>query len=276
VALRRPAHVEPTTVRFAAVDDALVDIAAGRMVVLVDDEDPESDGVLVMAAEFVTPNDVNFMTRQAGGWICVTLTPRRCDELGLGLMPATDQSARRLPFTVTIDARHGVTTGISTADQAHTIRLAVDASKGRTDLVVPGHVHPLRAHPGGVLERWHSTEASVDLARLAGATPAAVVCEIQNDDGSMARLGELAAYAARHELKLITIRDLLAYRLRHDRQIERVRATHLRTPSGELSVVCYRSLIDDTHHVALVTGDPARNSTRCQVTESEADRGLRQ
>jgi 3,4-dihydroxy 2-butanone 4-phosphate synthase/GTP cyclohydrolase II len=243
------------TTKFATVEEALEDIAAGRMVVVVDDEDRENEGDLVMAAEHVTPDAINFMTRQAGGWICLALTPDRCDELGLELMTAKNESAHETPFTVTIEAREGVTTGISTADQAHTMRTAVDPAKGRADIVVPGHVHPLKAKEGGVLERTGHTEASVDLARLAGCIPAGVICEIQNEDGSMARVGDLEAYCFKHGLKMITIADLIAYRRRNDKLVERVVVTKLPTAFGEFDVVGYRSLVDDKHHVALVKGE---------------------
>jgi 3,4-dihydroxy 2-butanone 4-phosphate synthase/GTP cyclohydrolase II len=246
-----------TEVEFATIDEALEDIAAGKMIVVVDDEDRENEGDLVMAAEFVSADDINFMTRQAGGWICLTLTPERCDDLGLELMALKNESAHETPFTVTIEAREGVTTGISTADQAHTMRTAIDPAKGKDDIVVPGHVHPLRAKDGGVLERTGHTEASVDLARLAGVTPAGVICEIQNEDGSMARLGDLAAYCHKHRLKLITIADLIAYRRRHDKLVERVVSTAMPTAFGTFEVVGYRSLLDDKHHVALVKGDVA-------------------
>ena len=209
-------------VRFSTIEEALEDIAAGKMIVVVDDEDRENEGDVVMAAEFVTADDINFMTRQAGGWICLTLTPDRCDELGLELMSLKNESAHETPFTVTIEAREGVTTGISTADQATTIRTAVAPDKGKADIVVPGHVHPLKAREGGVLERTGHTEASVDLARLAGVTPAGVICEVQNEDGSMARVGDLAAYCHKHGFKMITIADLIAYRRRHDKLVERV------------------------------------------------------
>lgn len=242
-------------VEFATIDEALEDIAAGRMIVVIDDEDRENEGDLVMAAEFVTPDAINFMTRQAGGWICLTLTPERCDELGLELMALKNESAHETPFTVTIEAREGVTTGISTADQATTIATAVDPAKGRADIVVPGHVHPLKARNGGVLERTGHTEASVDLARLAGCIPAGLICEIQNEDGSMARVPDLQAYAAKHQLKLITIADLIAYRRRHDKLVERVVSTRLPTTFGDFDVVGYRSLVDDKHHVAMVKGD---------------------
>jgi 3,4-dihydroxy 2-butanone 4-phosphate synthase/GTP cyclohydrolase II len=242
-------------VKFATIEEALEDIAAGRMVVVVDDEDRENEGDLVMAAQFVTPDAINFMTRQAGGWICLALTPERCDELGLDLMAAKNESAHQTPFTVTIEAREGVTTGISVHDQAHTMQVAVDPTKGQDDIVTPGHVHPLKAKAGGVLERTGHTEASIDLARLAGLNPAGVICEIQNEDGSMARADDLAAYCFKHGLKMITIADLIAYRRRHDKLVERVVETGLPTGFGDFKVVGYRSLVDDKHHVALVKGD---------------------
>jgi 3,4-dihydroxy 2-butanone 4-phosphate synthase / GTP cyclohydrolase II len=242
-------------VKFATIEDALEDIASGRMVVVVDDEDRENEGDLVMAAQFVTPDAINFMTRQAGGWICLALTPDRCDELGLDLMAAKNESAHQTPFTVTIEAREGVTTGISVHDQAHTMQVAVDPTKGETDIVTPGHVHPLKAKAGGVLERTGHTEASIDLARLAGLNPSGVICEIQNEDGSMARADDLAAYCFKHGLKMITIADLIAYRRRNDKLVERVVQTGLPTGFGDFQVVGYRSLVDEKHHVALVKGD---------------------
>jgi 3,4-dihydroxy 2-butanone 4-phosphate synthase/GTP cyclohydrolase II len=242
-------------VTFAAIEAALEDIAAGRMVVVVDDEDRENEGDLVMAAEHVTPEAINFMTRQAGGWICLALTPERCDELGLELMAAKNESQYETPFTVTIEAAEGVTTGISAADQATTIGVAADPAKGKSDIVVPGHVHPLKAKDGGVLERTGHTEASVDLARLAGCVPAGLICEIQNEDGSMARVPDLAVYAVKHGLKLITIADLIAYRRRHDKLVERVVSTRLPTSFGHFTVVGYRSLVDDKHHIAMVKGE---------------------
>jgi 3,4-dihydroxy 2-butanone 4-phosphate synthase/GTP cyclohydrolase II len=242
-------------VQFATIEEALEDIAAGRMIVVVDDEDRENEGDLVMAAQFVTPDAINFMTRQAGGWICLALTPERCDELGLDLMAAKNESAHQTPFTVTIEAREGVTTGISVHDQAHTMQVAVDPTKGQDDIVTPGHVHPLKAKAGGVLERTGHTEASIDLARLSGLNPAGVICEIQNEDGSMARADDLAAYCFKHGLKMITIADLIAYRRRHDKLVERVVQTGLPTGFGDFKVVGYRSLVDDKHHVALVKGD---------------------
>jgi 3,4-dihydroxy 2-butanone 4-phosphate synthase/GTP cyclohydrolase II len=241
--------------KFATIEDALEDIASGKMVVVVDDEDRENEGDLVMAAQFVTPDAINFMTRQAGGWICLALTPERCDELGLDLMAAKNESAHQTPFTVTIEAREGVTTGISVHDQAHTMQVAVDQTKGQADIVTPGHVHPLKAKAGGVLERTGHTEASIDLARLAGLNPSGVICEIQNEDGSMARADDLAAYCFKHGLKMITIADLIAYRRRNDKLVERVVQTGLPTGFGDFQVVGYRSLVDDKHHVALVKGE---------------------
>jgi 3,4-dihydroxy 2-butanone 4-phosphate synthase / GTP cyclohydrolase II len=246
-----------TKIEFSSIEAALEDIASGRLVVVVDDEDRENEGDLVMAAQFVTPDAINFMTRQAGGWICLALTDERCDELGLELMAAKNETPHATPFTVTIEAREGVTTGISVHDQAHTMQVAVDPTKGRNDIVVGGHVHPLKARSGGVLERAGHTEASIDLARLAGLIPAGVICEVQNEDGSMARAEDLAAYCHKHGLKLITIADLIAYRRRNDKLVERVVSTALPTGFGEFEAVGYRALVDDKHHVALVKGDVA-------------------
>jgi 3,4-dihydroxy 2-butanone 4-phosphate synthase / GTP cyclohydrolase II len=239
----------------SSIEEALEELAAGRMIVVVDDEDRENEGDLVMAAQFITPDAINFMTRQAGGWICLALTPERCDELGLELMTLKNESAHETPFTVTIEAREGVTTGISVSDQAHTMQVAVDPTKGADDIVKPGHVRPLKARAGGVLERTGHTEASVDLARLAGLNPAGVICEIQNEDGSMARGEDLAVYCFKHHLKMISIADLIAYRRRHDKLVERVVDTVLPTAFGDFVAVGYRSLVDDKHHVALVKGE---------------------
>ena len=246
-----------TSPAFATVEEALEDISAGRMVVVVDDADRENEGDLVMAAQFVTPDAINFMTRQAGGWICLAMTPDRCDDLGLELMTLKNESAHQTPFTVTIEAREGVTTGISVHDQAHTMQVAIDPTKGPEDIVKPGHVRPLKAKAGGVLERTGHTEASVDLARLAGLNPAGVICEIQNEDGSMARGEDLAVYCFKHGLKMITIADLIAYRRRTEKLVERVVATGLPTAYGDFTAVGYRSLVDGKHHVALVKGEVA-------------------
>ncbi len=244
-----------TDFRFATVDEALAEIAAGRMIVVVDDEDRENEGDLVMAAEHVTPEAINFMATNARGWICLALTPERCGELDLELMTSKNETPYETPFTVTIEAREGVTTGISAADRAQTIRVASDPNNGPEAIVKGGHVNPLKAKPGGVLERTGHTEASVDLARLAGCTPAGVICEIMNDDGSMARVDDLKGYCERHQLKMLTIADLIAYRRKNDQLVERVVSTTMPTAFGDFMVVGYRSLVDDKHHVALVKGE---------------------
>src|SRR5215213_4883048 len=240
---------------FSPVEDAIEDIRAGRMVVVCDDEDRENEGDLVMAAQFVTPEAINFMAKEARGLICLTLTPERCDEMGLDLMAAKNESAFETAFTVSIEAREGVTTGISAADRAHTIQVAIDPESSPRDLVQPGHVFPLKAKPGGVLERTGQTEAAVDLARLAGLNPSGVICEVMNDDGTMARADDLVPFCERHGLRMVTVADLIAYRRAHDRLVERVVATRLPTAFGDFDVVGYRSLVDEKHHVALVKGE---------------------
>ncbi|HEY7965968.1 MAG TPA: bifunctional 3,4-dihydroxy-2-butanone-4-phosphate synthase/GTP cyclohydrolase II [Solirubrobacteraceae bacterium] len=243
--------------QFATVEEAIEDIRAGRMVVVCDDEDRENEGDLVMAAQFVTPEAINFMTKEARGFICLALTSERCAELGLDLMTGKNESQMQTAFTVTIEAREGVTTGVSAHDRAHTIQVAIDPRTGPRELVQPGHVNPLKAKSGGVLERTGHTEASVDLARLAGLIPAGVICEIMNDDGTMARVDDLVEYCARHGLKMITIKDLIAFRRRSGQLVERVVSTRLPTAFGTFEAVGYRSLIDDKHHLALVKGDVA-------------------
>src|SRR3954466_9638450 len=247
----------PETAQFATVEEALEDIAEGKMVVVVDDEDRENEGDLVMAAEHVTPDAINFMATHARGWICLALTPERCDALGLELMASKNETPHATPFTVTIEAREGVTTGISAADRAHTMKTAVDPAKSARDIVKGGHVNPLKAKAGGVLERTGHTEASVDLARLAGCIPAGVICEVMNEDGSMARVGDLQAYCHKHGLKLITIADLIAYRRKHDKLVEPVVDPTLPPGFGDFTAVGYRSLVDDKHHVAMVKGEVA-------------------
>src|SRR5947207_13320345 len=194
---------------FCSVEDALRDISEGKMVIVVDDEDRENEGDLVMAAERVTPEALNFMETHARGWICVPLLPERLEQLDLPLMVQRNSERHGTAFTVTVDARHGTTTGISVADQATTIRALVDPATKPTDLLRPGHVRPLRANPGGVLKRTGHTEATVDLAKLAGLSPAGILCEIKNPDGSMARLPELMTFAATHGLRILTIADLI-------------------------------------------------------------------
>ncbi len=240
---------------FATIDEALEDIRRGRMIVVCDDEDRENEGDLTMAAQFATPEAVNFMATHGRGLICLSLTPQRCDELGLDLMAAKNESPFETPFTVSIEAREGVTTGISAHDRARTIQVAVDPESSPRDLVQPGHVFPLKSRAGGVLERIGQTEASVDLARLAGLNPAGVICEVMNDDGTMARVDDLVGYCERHGLKMITVADLIAYRRRHDKLVERVVSTKLPTGFGDFEAVGYRELVGGKHHVALVKGD---------------------
>jgi 3,4-dihydroxy 2-butanone 4-phosphate synthase / GTP cyclohydrolase II len=240
---------------FSSVEDAIEDIRAGRMVVVCDDEDRENEGDLTMAAQFATPEAVNFMAKEGRGLICLALTGERCEELGLDLMAAKNESPFETAFTVSVEARDGVTTGISAADRARTIQVAIDPRSTPHDLVRPGHIFPLKAKAGGVLERTGQTEAAVDLARLAGLNPAGVICEVMRDDGKMARVPDLARYCERHGLKMITVADLIAYRRRNDKLVERVVTTRLPTAFGEFDVVGYRSLVDDKHHVALVRGE---------------------
>ncbi|HEX2702921.1 MAG TPA: bifunctional 3,4-dihydroxy-2-butanone-4-phosphate synthase/GTP cyclohydrolase II [Solirubrobacteraceae bacterium] len=242
---------------FSTIEEAIEEIRMGRMVVVCDDEDRENEGDVVMAAHFVTPAAINFMAKEARGWICLALTGERCEELGLDLMTAHNESPHGTPFTITIEAREGVTTGVSAHDRAHTIQVAIDPRSGADDLVQPGHVSPLKAKAGGVLERTGHTEASIDLARLAGLNPAGVICEVMNDDGEMARVPELEVYCERHGLKMVTIKDLIAYRRRNDLLIERVVSARLPIEAGEFEVVGYRSVLDDKHHLALVKGDVA-------------------
>ncbi len=241
--------------QFATIEQAIEDIRQGKMVVVCDDENRENEGDLTMAAQFVTPEAVNFMAKEGRGLICLALTPDRCDELGLDLMAAKNESAFETAFTVSVEARTGVSTGISAADRARTIQVAIDPSSSPRELVQPGHVFPLKAKSGGVLERVGQTEAAVDLSRLAGLNPSGVICEIMNDDGTMARVPDLAKFCARHGLKMITVADLVAYRRRTEKLVERVVSTRLPTAFGDFVAVGYRSLVDQKHHVALVKGE---------------------
>jgi len=249
--------MSPTTTQtpFATIEEALEDIRAGKLVVVCDDETRENEGDLTMAGQFATPEAINFMAKEARGLICLTLTGERCDELKLNLMAAKNEAPLQTAFTVSVEAREGVTTGISAADRAQTIQVAIDPSSKPEDLVQPGHVFPLRAKDGGVLERAGQTEAAVDLARLAGLNPSGVICEIMNDDGTMARVPDLVPYCERHGLKMITVADLIAYRRRTEMLVERVVSTGLPTAFGEFAAVGYRSLLDEKHHVAMVKGE---------------------
>ncbi len=241
----------------ATVEEAIEEIRQGRMVVLVDDEDRENEGDLTMAAEKVTPEAINFMAKYGRGLICLPLTAERCDELGLASMVSRNTSAYGTAFTESIEARRGITTGISAADRATTILSAIDPQTRPGDLARPGHVFPLRARPGGVLVRAGQTEASVDLAGIAGLTPAGVICEIMNDDGTMARVPQLIEFCRTHDLKMLTVADLIRYRMQHERYVRRVAEAVLPTEYGDFRMIAYVSDVDQDHHVALVRGDLA-------------------
>jgi 3,4-dihydroxy 2-butanone 4-phosphate synthase / GTP cyclohydrolase II len=241
--------------RFSTIEEAIEDIRAGKMVVVCDAPDRENEGDLTMAAQFATPDAINFMARNGRGLICLALTPERCDELGLDLMTAKNESGFKTAFTISVEAREGVSTGISAHDRAHTIQVAVDPRSEAHDLVQPGHVFPLKAKGGGVLERAGQTEAAVDLARLAGLIPAGVICEVMKDDGTMARVPDLVEYCQEHDLKMVTVADLIAYRQRNEQLIERVAEAVLPTAFGEFTAIGFRSLVDGKHHVAMVKGE---------------------
>lgn len=239
---------------FNSIEDAIKDIKRGRFVILVDDEDRENEGDLVMAAERVTPVAINFMAKHARGLICLTLTPERVERLQLPPQVAENTAAFGTAFTVSIDARRDITTGISAADRATTIRTAIDPKCQPTDLARPGHIFPLKAQKGGVLKRAGQTEGSVDLARLAGLSPAGVICEIMNDDGTMARVPELTGFARRHKLKMVTIKALIEYRMRRETFIKRVVDAKLPTTFGEFEAVVFENEVDSGTHIALVKG----------------------
>ena len=240
---------------FATIAEAIEDIQAGKFVVVVDDEDRENEGDLTIAAQFATPEAVNFMVTHARGLVCLCLTEQRCEELGLRQMTDENETPFGTAFTVSVEAREGVSTGISAHDRSRTIQVAVDPTSTPRDLVQPGHVFPLRARDGGVLRRSGQTEAAVDLARLAGLNPAGVVCEIMRDDGSMARVPDLVPYCERHGLKMVTVADLIEYRRRHEQLVERVTSVQLPTEYGEFTAVAFREHLTGKHHVALVCGD---------------------
>src|SRR4051812_32302194 len=243
------------TTPFATIEEAIEDIREGRMVVVVDDEDRENEGDLTIAAQFATPEAINFMATHARGLICLSLTEERADELGLRPMTDHNEAPLGTAFTVSIEAREGVTTGISAHDRARTVQVAIDPRATPRDLVQPGHIFPLKAKAGGVLERAGQTEAAVDLARLAGVTPAGVICEIMNDDGTMARVPDLTGFCERHGLKMVTVTDLIEYRRRHNKLVQREVEVKLPTAYGDFKGVAYRSLVDGKHHIALVKGE---------------------
>jgi 3,4-dihydroxy 2-butanone 4-phosphate synthase/GTP cyclohydrolase II len=237
------------------IDEILADIARGKMAVIMDDEDRENEGDLIMSAEFVRPEDVNFMARYGRGLICLTLTRERCRQLRLPLMVSDTDSTHRTNFTLSIEAAEGVTTGISAHDRAHTVKTAVAANARPEDLRQPGHIFPLMAQPGGVLTRAGHTEAGCDLARLSGVSPAAMIVEILNDDGTMARRPDLELFAKTHGLKIGTIADLIRYRLKNERSVERIYDEPVDTEHGAFRLCCYEDHVNKTVHIALVKGD---------------------
>jgi len=241
--------------RFASIDDAIRDVAAGRFVIVVDDEDRENEGDLTLAAEKVTPAAINFMARYGRGLICMPMTEERLEELAVPLMVKDNTSPYNTAFCVSVEARRNVSTGISAADRAHTVKVAIDPRTRPGDLTRPGHMFPLRAQKGGVLKRAGQTEAAVDLARLAGLYPAGVICEIMNDDGTMARLPDLMEFSRRHAVRMITVADLIAYRMRNERLVHRVAQPSLPTIYGDFRLVAYRSAIERKTHLALVLGE---------------------
>jgi 3,4-dihydroxy 2-butanone 4-phosphate synthase/GTP cyclohydrolase II len=256
-----------------AIDEILAELRAGRMVVIMDDEDRENEGDLIMAADCVRPEDINFMARFGRGLICLTLTRERCAQLRLPLMVSETDRTQRTNFTLSIEAAEGVTTGISAHDRAHTVRTAVRPDAQPEDLRQPGHVFPIMAQPGGVLTRAGHTEAGCDLARLAGFEAAAVIVEIMNDDGSMARRPELEAFAKRHQLKIGTIADLIRYRLQTERSVERIAEQFVSTDYGDFRLYCYEDHVNRDVHLALVHGDLQADTpiVRVHVTDTLRD-----
>jgi 3,4-dihydroxy 2-butanone 4-phosphate synthase / GTP cyclohydrolase II len=242
--------------QFNTIEEAIDDIRNGKMVILVDDEDRENEGDLTMAAEMVTPEAINFMATHGRGLICLSLTPERVEQLQLPMMTTDNTSSFGTAFTISIEAKKGVTTGISAADRATTIKTAISPKARPEDLARPGHVFPLRSKPGGVLQRTGQTEGSVDLARLAGLYPAGVICEIMNDDGTMSRVPQLREFAKKHAMKIVTVKDLIAYRVRKESLVRRVAVTKLPTSHGnDFTAILYANDIDRQNHIALVKGD---------------------
>jgi 3,4-dihydroxy 2-butanone 4-phosphate synthase / GTP cyclohydrolase II len=240
---------------FATIEEALGDIRAGKFVVVVDAPDRENEGDLTIAAEFATAEAINFMATHGRGVICLCLTEQRCDDLQLRPLASSRESRHGTAYTTTIDAREGITTGVSAADRAHTIAVAVDEATAPHDLIEGGHILPLRGRTGGVLQRAGQTEAAIDLARLAGLNPSGVVCEIMKDDGTMARVPDLIDYCARHGLKMISVADLIEYRRRHEKLVERTSSVRLPTAYGEFVAIAFRERLTGKHHVALVKGE---------------------
>jgi 3,4-dihydroxy 2-butanone 4-phosphate synthase / GTP cyclohydrolase II len=253
---------------FDRIEDALDDLRAGRFVLVVDDESRENEGDLILAASLATPEAMNFMMREARGLICVPMARQQAETLGLPPMVTHNQESHGTAFTVTVDARTGVTTGISAADRAHTVQVLADPATTAHDVVRPGHLFPLIAREGGVLQRAGHTETAVDLCRLAGLPPVGVICEITNDDGTMARLPELRTFAKKHSLRMITVQQLIAYRTLHERLITRVVETTLPTSAGPFRAVCYTSTTDDMPYLALVLGKLDKRPTLVRVHSS--------
>src|SRR5579871_5695231 len=256
------------------IDEVLADLRRGRMVIIMDDEDRENEGDLLIAADCVRPEDINFMARYGRGLICLTLTRERCAQLRLPLMVSDNAARQRTNFTISIEAAEGVTTGISAHDRAHTVRTAVRADARPEDLRQPGHVFPIMAQPGGVLTRAGHTEAGCDLARLSGFEPAAVIVEIMNDDGTMARRPQLELFAHHHRLKIGTIADLIRYRLQTERSVERIAEQTVQTDAGSFRLFCYEDHVHRDVHLALVHGDLACGEpplVRVHVTDTLRD-----
>jgi 3,4-dihydroxy 2-butanone 4-phosphate synthase/GTP cyclohydrolase II len=241
---------------FSPIEDIIEDIRAGKMVIVCDDEDRENEGDLTMAAELVTADDINFMATYGKGLICLPMAPEMLDRLQIPGMVQHNTSRMETAFTATIEAREGVTTGISAADRAHTCRVAVADETGPDDLAMPGHVFPLRARTGGVLQRAGQTEAAVDLSRLAGLKPAGVICEIMNDDGTMARVPDLEVFSKAHDIKMVTVAQIIEYRRAYEKHVEFAVETRLPTPFGEFRLRAYENDIDELTHLALVMGEP--------------------
>ena len=239
---------------FSSIEDAMEDVRQGRMIVIVDDEDRENEGDLMIASEKATPEAINFMAKYGRGLICLALTEERTSELGLSMMVENNESAFETPFTVSIDAREGITTGISASDRSRTIQTAINSQAGKNDLVKPGHIFPLRARVGGVLVRMGQTEASVDIARMSGLYPSGVICEIMDDDGTMARLPSLIEFTREHGLKMITTKDLAEYRLQQETLVEEVVSTQLPTEFGVFNSVTFRNVLDNQVYIALIKG----------------------
>src|SRR5438046_2689427 len=243
--------------KFNSIESVIADLQAGKMVIVVDDADRENEGDLIMAAQFVTPEAVNFMAKHGRGLICAPTTSERLQQLGIERMVRQNRETFKTDFQISVDAARGVSTGISAADRAQTIKILADPTALPEDLVQPGHVFPLRSRPGGVLQRAGHTEAAVDLVKLAGSRPIGVICEIMSDDGSMARLPELVKFAKKHRLKICTIADLIQFRRTREKLVERIEVVKLPTEHGDFNLYLYRSKTDAQHHLALVFGDIA-------------------